>query len=199
MAASCLSWEQVQAKTQQQAGLFESSSDMQAIWPDLSAQGWTQTDSTPAAAALTPPPALHSTSTGSCSTPMQVLSVLHQAQQAVPHWCVDMLRRAEAGDRVAALLDATASCKGSYPHRVAPDPSGRITGQPTNKRRLVSGRLRVQVIEQTHASTVHLHRTATWENSRTPGGLGLWQSLPPLHRARACHVGSHFQVPCLSL
>lgn len=150
-----LTWDYLADRLQQDPVLFDT-----CIWPSLSKQGWQLQESnsitsnpSPAAAArvvFVPPAAYHASTSRSatpaaevsCTSAQQVMSMLHQAQQPVPGDCVQRLREVEADGRAAALLAAAAATgqtqSAAAPHRTCADPSGRLTGLPTTRRRLVS-------------------------------------------------------------
>lgn len=119
----CLSWDSIQLKIQQQPSLYES-----CIRPALSAVQEAVQASTGSPVDL------------SCSSPQQVLALLAQVQPPVPEVCVNLLRAVESEGRMGALL--AASGQPDAPHRVCADPSGRLAGLPTTRRRLVSPTLR---------------------------------------------------------
>jgi len=133
--STCLSWSSIQGKVQQQPNIFDS-----CVWPALSAQGWSLQDGSSTAAFVPPAAATHASTghpTVSCSSAQQVLEFLSATQEPVPEQCVQLLRDVEAEARIAALL--AASGQADAPHRVCADPTGRLAGLPTSRRRIVSG------------------------------------------------------------
>lgn len=187
--APCITWDCLQTKLEQHPSLFEV-----AVWPVLSAQGWTISTNTPAngsspnsgssssnPAAFTPPAAVTAAfhaSTGaeagapasptlSCSCPADVLAVLSASKAAVPEQVVAALRQAESAGRVAAMLAeaaAAAARDDDAPHRVCADPSGKLAGLPTSKRHLV----RLVASAQDSVSSICMQQLDSKEDGKCP-------------------------------